>query len=962
MTRWFPEDPMRLSSAAMSLLLAGGVAGCYSGANGTNAGSEESGSEGGSEAGDSGEGGAEDPETARITGIGVGGGPDELTYSGVDSLEQEAWGPAAYVVDHRGLNWLADGPGHKLLVIDDDGQIVDRYNLEGLVRGVEDIEVTETHVYVLMVGGNEPVIGRAGRNDVAPSAWETFSIPADNLDPRDVTGLRKDAEGVVSVELVFGREHLPLISADGNLIAAPGAPIGTYQVDGHSIALTGYTGQPGDDPSQGTLVVDGVEVASIHTLGMLGDLSLLGATPDGDVWLRVADVGMVDGAFVTQMFGHRYALDGTLVQVVQMPMREELVWVEHRITTDTEGELRVLSAGADEASLRSPALIGVPTAIELPPGVAPYLPGAETRAAAGANPIEEAPAPAPVAGEASCISRDEIMQRADEYATYTAAYNSNHMATCAGRTPVSYFQEHLGVLIQGVAYKYAGHIEVSTYDNAVQNNYTVGDLNTETDKNVDNCSYGVDCSGFVSKAWRSGHYTTSTLDNVSDIVESYEALRPGDALNKPGSHVRLVAEHIGTWGVKVVESTVGKDRMRVIVRDISWGEAGYEAGYRPIRYANICPDAPPPPPPTDTTHVVFDVSGYLPADSGYVPVEPTRLLDTRVTGHEHFGALVDGQVIEVTVAGHAGIPGADGIGAVVLDIIVAEPQGDGFLAAYPDGDYQGTSNINFAPNEATPGLVIIDPGTDGKITLNHHTTMGASHVVVDAFGYFPPAADIHMVTPARVFDSRQAAFGGMPVPAGARDVQLAGVGGIPLAGVGAVIANVAVVMPVSNGFATIYEAGTPQPVTSNLNYSAGTVSRANLVIVPVSESGLATLYTLQQADYIVDVLGWFGEGIDFEPIAPLRLLDTRIDTPGALGHMSSISIDVIGAPTIPDDVRAIFGNLTAVEPSRPGYLQVYANTEPSTSNVNFNAGMVVANAVLTEVSPAGDIHVRAVLP
>jgi hypothetical protein len=950
----------------MSLLLAGGVAGCYSGANGTNAGSGESGSEGGSEAGDSGEDGFEDPETERITGIGVGGGPDELTYSGVDSLEKEAWGPAAYVVDHLGLNWLADGPGHKILVIDDGGQIVDRYQLDGLVRGVEDIEVTETHVYVLTVGGNEPVIARAGRNDAAPSAWETFSIPADGLDPSDVTGLRKDADGVVSVELVFGREHLPLFSADGNLIAAPGSPTRIYEVDGHGIELTGYTGQPGDDPSNGTLVVDGVEVASIRTLGMLGDFSLIGATPDGDVWLRVADVGMADGAFVTQMYGYRFALDGTLVEVVQMPMREELVWVEHRITVDTEGELRVLSAGVEEASLRSPARVGVPTAIELPPGVVPYRPGAEETATASASahvPSGEASASQPVANEATCITRDEIMQRAYAYASYTAVYNSEHMETCDGRTPVSYFEQHLGESIRGVAYKYAGFMEVSQYDNAVKNNYTIGDLNTEDDNAVDGCSSGVDCSGFVSMAWYAGYHWTAILHEISTELGSTSELLPGDALNKPNSHVRLFEQYVEN-GVKVVESTVGKDRMRVVVRNISWGEAGYEEGYRPIRYDSVCPDdLPPPPPPSTTTDVVFDVSGYLPAASGYVPVAPTRLLDTRVMGGEYYGALVDGQAIEVTMAGHAGIPDASGIGAVVLDIAVVDPQGDGFLAAYPDGVYQGTSSINFAAGETTAGLVIVDPGDDGKITLYHRTVMGGSYVVVDAFGYFSPGADIHMVTPARVFDSRQAAFGGVPLPAGATDVQLAGIGGIPLAGVGAVIANVTVVEPVSNGYATIYEAGTPQPVTSNLNYASDTVARANLVIVPVSDSGLATLYTLQDAHYLVDVLGWFGEGIDFEPIAPLRLLDTRIDGGGIpLGHMSPLSIDVIGAPTIPDDVRAIFGNLTVVEPPRPGHLQVYADTVPSTSNLNFNAGMVVANAVLTEVSPAGNIHIQAVLP
>ncbi len=220
MTPWLADEtipmsclarrkPRELSWVALALLLTAcrdDVTADEPGTSGSDSGTGEEGGE------------VPDPEqdSERITGIGVGGGPDNLTYSGVGSLEMEAWGPAAYVVDHLGLNWLADGPGHKILVINDDGKIVDRYDLEGLARGIEDIEVTETHVYVLMLGGQTPMIGRVGRNDAAATAWETFDIPTSQLDITDITGLRRDAEGVVAVELAFGREHLPLFAGDGD--------------------------------------------------------------------------------------------------------------------------------------------------------------------------------------------------------------------------------------------------------------------------------------------------------------------------------------------------------------------------------------------------------------------------------------------------------------------------------------------------------------------------------------------------------------------------------------------------------------------------------------------------------------------------------------------------------------------------------------------------------------------------
>ncbi|PRQ05873.1 hypothetical protein ENSA5_00420 [Enhygromyxa salina] len=883
----------------------------------------------------------------------MGGGPDELTYSGLDSEEEEVWGPSAYVVDHAGLNWIADGPGHKVLVINDEDTIVDRYELEGLVRGIEDIAVTETHLYVLAVGGVAPEIGRIGRNDVAPSAWESFPIPTDNLDPTEVTGLYQDASGVVSVELTFGRQHLPLFEADGAPIAAPGAPVSGYAIDGHQVTLVSHTGEPGQDLQTGSILVDGSEVASVETEGMIGDFFVIAEAPKGDLWVHASDVGInQEGALIARSLAYRFSLDGELVSLLEMPMTDELVWVEHRITMDPEGNLRVLSTGPDEATLRRPTSLDPMQPSIMPPGVAPYLPKRHPASF-------EAPTPAPQPDNLECLYREDIMQRAYEYANFVAVYNNNHMQTCPGRTPVSYFQEHLGQPIAGVAYKYAGYQEVSTYEHAVNNNFTIGDLNTKTDKVLDGCSHGVDCSGFVSKAWRCGHHYTGNLSEVSFELGSTDELGPGDALNKPYSHVRLVAEHLGAWGVKVVESTVGKDRMRVVVRDMSWASAGYAAGYTPIRLDNLCPDAPPPPPPS--THVVFDASGYIPANSSFVPIPPARLLDTREPGGEYEGQLATGQEIQVTVAGRAGMPAAPGLGAVVLNVAIAAPSERGFLAVYPDAPYPGTSNINFFTGEATPNLVLVDPGADGKIEMHHVITEGGSDVVVDAFGYFPPSADLTMVTPARVFDSRTAEFGAAMVLAGTRDIKLAGVGGIPETGVGAVIANVAVVNPADDGFATVYTAGQPQPTTSNLNYTAGQ-ARANLVVIPVSANGFATLFTLENAHYVIDVQGYFEEGADFQPISPIRLRDTRVDDLGPLGHDSTITIAVDSAPTIPADAAAVFGNLTAVAPTQPGHLQVYTNATPDTSNVNFLGGKTVANAVLTALSNVGEIHVRATLP
>ena len=48
------------------------------------------------------------------------------------------------------------------------------------------------------------------------------------------------------------------------------------------------------------------------------------------------------------------------------------------------------------------------------------------------------------------------------------------------------------------------------------------------------------------------------------------------------------------------------------------------------------------------------------------------------------------------------------------------------------------------------------------------------------------------------------------------------------------------------------KSGASQPVTSNLNYTVGG-TRANLVVIPVSAAGFATLFTLEDSHYLVNV-------------------------------------------------------------------------------------------------------------
>lgn len=141
------------------------------------------------------------------------------------------------------------------------------------------------------------------------------------------------------------------------------------------------------------------------------------------------------------------------------------------------------------------------------------------------------------------------------------------------------------------------------------------------------------------------------------------------------------------------------------------------------------------------TNIIVDVVGWFPSDVGFSPVVPARLMDTRagqatVDGQASGGgAFGGGQTRTLTVVGRGGVP-LTGVGAVALNVTVTGPVGNGFLTVYPSSVALPTaSNVNFTTGQTIPNMVIVQVGTDGKISLTDQ--FGAANVVVDVVGWFP---------------------------------------------------------------------------------------------------------------------------------------------------------------------------------------------------------------------------------
>jgi uncharacterized protein YkwD len=288
-------------------------------------------------------------------------------------------------------------------------------------------------------------------------------------------------------------------------------------------------------------------------------------------------------------------------------------------------------------------------------------------------------------------------------------------------------------------------------------------------------------------------------------------------------------------------------------------------------------DSPPGPNPLTCTagtlasgHYAFVFAdGTLTVGTGYVPLLPARLLDTRpgkatVDGLAAGGGAVGpGAVRDLVVTGRGGLP-ATGVGAVVLNVTAVNPTSTSVITVWPAGAARpNASSLNPVRGVTTPNLVVAQVGAGGSVSI--HNGAGSVHVVADVVGWFPAGGAYTPVLPARLLDTRpgRATVDGLSAGEGVvgagqtRDLVVTGRGGVPATGVSAVILNVTAVAPTATSFVTVWPAGAARPNASNLNPVRG-VTAPNLVIVRVGADGKVTLYnSAGSTHFVADVVGWF---------------------------------------------------------------------------------------------------------
>ncbi|MEY4230109.1 MAG: hypothetical protein RLZZ362_958, partial [Actinomycetota bacterium] len=248
--------------------------------------------------------------------------------------------------------------------------------------------------------------------------------------------------------------------------------------------------------------------------------------------------------------------------------------------------------------------------------------------------------------------------------------------------------------------------------------------------------------------------------------------------------------------------------------------------------------------------------------SWYVPISPSRILDTRTGIGGNITPLGPQVFTELDVTGVGGVP-ETGVTAVVMNVTVDSPWTEGYLTASPSGEARpAVSNLNFVPWQTVPNLVTVKVGANGKVDI--FNSQGFTNVVADVVGYYtstPVAGGLFTpLTPGRVLDTRNGTGRGGVVGAvnGGDwiDVIVTNVAGVPSSGVSAVALNVTVEGPTANGYVTTWPTGEARPDASSHNFTPG-VNVANLVLAKVGAGGRVSLFnSAGRTNLIADVVGY----------------------------------------------------------------------------------------------------------
>jgi hypothetical protein len=188
------------------------------------------------------------------------------------------------------------------------------------------------------------------------------------------------------------------------------------------------------------------------------------------------------------------------------------------------------------------------------------------------------------------LTRQQVVQTAFgfeglQWRLTPANYGPDPDRTCTGfnriRRP-GYLSGKLNQEVRGVPYCWGCQGSLDQFRARIASGMLAGNVCTHNLPRTDVA--GVDCSAFVSAAWGlANHFTTAAIPAITTKLANPWDLQPGDALNKPGTHVMLFLRFTPDRKVEVMESSTGGCNGRVC-RNVYPLTSLLARGFKPVRF------------------------------------------------------------------------------------------------------------------------------------------------------------------------------------------------------------------------------------------------------------------------------------------------------------------------------------------------------------------------------------------
>lgn len=480
-----------------------------------------------------------------------------IPYAGVGP-EQFAWGPDGIAVDAGGDIWIGDGVNRVLREFSSTGSEKSAIALGKSFVGLGDVEVFAGSVLALDIAAPKPRVDIFGQ--VSGRLVQSIQLPESASLEKGLSGIAVLPDGTIVAELEGGSSLVHV----GNLALGLGRQVAgqeqpEYITAAGSIDLLSSVAESSRNGYEAKL---GGTTIEFPVANQPGTVLLVGSTTSA-AYFAVDDVSQLsDGTILVDTTIRKFSSDGEFLESARVPRTEMIMNPIHSVAVAPNGEAYALVPKASTIDVVQLSFL---------PELAPILPTMQE-----IEPATEAKS----ATIQSCVSRTTMGNTDWAYRNNNHYYSATNISgSCSGRTKPRYLGSAGAYL--SVSYEWGGFDTVATFNSQMSpGTGRAGNINSSV---ILSCSYGVDCSGFVSRVWQTTRHTTTTLPNISYAV-SLSAMKDYDIFNKSGSHTMLYRYKSGS-GYYVSESTTASSYDRVIYR---WITSSYASGFTTRRYNNVC--------------------------------------------------------------------------------------------------------------------------------------------------------------------------------------------------------------------------------------------------------------------------------------------------------------------------------------------------------------------------------------